>query len=226
MTPVPPSLDRFGDELHRAAVRELSTDSRPARSHARLLRRPRVLAGGSLGLAGVGAALVVALSAGGAAAPPAFAVTRASDGTVIVHLSSPEGISGAERKLASMGISETFSATVGIGKPVAGPVTCTPAPGASGPTVRVVMDSGGVPDAGGRTFRLTACYLHSGTSGNSGSGNTGAGHSGAGARTAPKLVPGPDTGNSGQGTTGNSGAGGPTVTGPPPGRAGTGNSGR
>ena len=45
--------------------------------------RPRVLAGSTLGLAGVGAALVLALS--GSAAPPAFAITRSGDGSVLVN---------------------------------------------------------------------------------------------------------------------------------------------
>ena len=50
----------------------------PHRSDRRVRARPRVLAGGSLGLAGVGAALTLVLTSG-AAAPPAFAVTREPD---------------------------------------------------------------------------------------------------------------------------------------------------
>ncbi len=82
-TPIPPSLERFGNELGRAAQRELSTPSGPMRARVRR-PRPRLLAGSTLGLAGVGAALVLALS--GSAAPPAFAITRTSDGSVLVKL--------------------------------------------------------------------------------------------------------------------------------------------
>jgi hypothetical protein len=87
-TPIPRSLERFGDELNRAAYRELSTPSRPVRARARRARH-RLLAGGTLGLAGVGAALVLIL--GGSAASPAFAITRASDGSVLVSLNYVSG---------------------------------------------------------------------------------------------------------------------------------------
>ncbi len=194
MSPVPPSLERFGDELHHAACRELSPESEPTRPHRRLLRRPRALAGGSLGLAGVAAALVVALSAGGATAPPAFAVTRAQDGSVLVHLSSPEGVPGAEHELASMGIDEYAGIAIQYGAQAAEPVTCSPVPGGSAPTVRVVMDSGVVPQGqtGAGSWHLVGCYMHAGTfpgiQGNTGPGTGGAGNSGA---------TGTGTGNSG-----------------------------
>lgn len=165
MSPAPTSLDRFGEELYRAACRTLPGDAEPDAPRASALRRPRVLAGGSLGLAGVAAALLLALSAGGATAPPAFAVTRASDGSVLVHLSSPEGVPGAEAKLASMGIHEYFGLAIEHGAQVAAPLTCSRAPGTSGPTVQVVMDSGVVPagETGAGTWHLISCALHPGT---------------------------------------------------------------
>ena len=46
--------------------------------------RPRVLAGSTLALAGAGAALGVALTAG--ASTPAFAVTKTGDGSVLVTI--------------------------------------------------------------------------------------------------------------------------------------------
>ena len=85
-TQIPPSLERFGAELDRAAHRELSGPSERARVRR---PRPRLLAGGTLGLAGIGAALVLILSAGGAAAPPAFAITTNGDGSLTVNLDTP-----------------------------------------------------------------------------------------------------------------------------------------
>ena len=105
---------------------------RPARG---LLRRPRVLAGGSLGLAGIGAALLLALGAGGAAAPTsAFAITRHSDGSVLVQLNSSEDLGQANQKLAAMGINEQITLYPNP-NPTAyqGVEDCTAAHGASAP---------------------------------------------------------------------------------------------
>ena len=88
-------MSKFTDHLWRDLVREHG----PTLAHAgstragssgrgRFLRRPRVLAGSTLGLAGVGAALVLAL--GGSAAPPAFAITKQGDGSVLVKLNYPQ----------------------------------------------------------------------------------------------------------------------------------------
>jgi hypothetical protein len=71
-------VDRHGDELARADRPE------PGRAGGGGVRRPRILAGSTLGLAGVGAALLLALS--GSAASPAFAITKKSDGSVLVKL--------------------------------------------------------------------------------------------------------------------------------------------
>ncbi|HEX3833090.1 MAG TPA: hypothetical protein VHW04_14035 [Solirubrobacteraceae bacterium] len=84
-SPIPQSLERFRDELNRAAHHELATASEPARARARLLRGPRVLAGSSLGLAGVGVAVLLALS-GSTGTSAAYAITQKSDGTVFVKL--------------------------------------------------------------------------------------------------------------------------------------------
>ena len=164
--PIPPSLERFGDDLNRAAHRELSTPSGPVR--ARIRRpRPRLLAGGTLGLAGVSTALVLAL--GGSAAAPAFAITKEGDGSVLV-------------KLTAMGIDEQVTIYMAIGPAaVSGPVTCTPAPGASspsGPPVKILVGTDGTEvigpgesagNTGEGTFHLDHCVV----AGDTGSGNTG-----------------------------------------------------
>jgi hypothetical protein len=116
----------------------LDQADRPVRGGSRargLLRRPRVLAGGSLGLAGIGAGLLLVLGAGGAAVPTqAFAITRHSDGSVLVTLNSQEDLGQANQKLAAMGINEQITLYLKP-NPTAyqGVEDCTAAPGASAP---------------------------------------------------------------------------------------------
>ena len=140
-TPIPPSLERFGDELNRAAHRELSTSSASVRAR---FKRPRFLAGGTLGLAGVGTALVLAL--GGSTAAPAFAVTRQADGSVLVNLDyvSGQNLGQADAKLAAMGLGEQIGIRMAPGAAsTSGPVTCAAGAGVSGPTVQVLVGSNG-----------------------------------------------------------------------------------
>ncbi len=183
-TPIPPSLERFGDDLSRAAHRELSAPSGPVRARARR-PRPRLLAGSTLGLAGVGAALLLAL--GGSAAPPAFAVTRQHDGSVLVKVnvnaSTEPWVLGADRKLASMGIDEQIMVDTQPGAAtVSGAVTCTPLAGVNtpaGPPVKVLLGPDGtqvIPsgNTGAGTVHLSGCAYYKSV-GQSGSGNTGAG---------------------------------------------------
>jgi hypothetical protein len=184
-TPIPPSLERFGDDLNRAAYRELSGPSRPVRARVRR-PRPRLLAGSTLGLAGVGAALVLALS--GSAAPPAFAITRTSDGSVLVTLNyaRDQNLPQVNAKLAAMGTHEQITIYMATGPAsVPGPVTCTPAPGASspsGPLVKVLNGANGTEvirpgESAGNTaegtFHLDHCVVSRQT-GFSNTGNTGA----------------------------------------------------
>jgi hypothetical protein len=152
--------------------------------------RPRVLAGTTLGLAGVGAAVVLALS--GSAAPPAFAITKEGDGSVLVQLNygQNENLPQVNRKLTAMGTGEQITIYTAIGPaPVSGPVTCAPAPGASspsGPPVKVLVGTDGTEaigpgqsagNTGEGTFHLDHCVV----TGDAGSGNTAAaGNTGAG----------------------------------------------
>ena len=176
-------MSKFTDRLWRELVQEhgptLAHADRPEPGRA---RRPRVLAGSTLGLAGVGAALVLALS--GSAAPPAFAITKEGDGSVLVKLNydQNENLPQVNRKLTAMGIHEQVTIDMASGAAaVSGPVTCTPVPGVSnlpGPPLKVLVGKDGTEviapgttagNTGAGTWHLAACHL----TGDTGSGNTG-----------------------------------------------------
>ncbi|MGH2884826.1 MAG: hypothetical protein ACRDPA_19350, partial [Solirubrobacteraceae bacterium] len=133
-----PDLERLGDALRASTTVDLAREERAARSsvtpgRARLFRRPRVLAGGTLGLVGIGAALVLLLG-GTAATTPAFAITTNSDGSVLVHLNynTDQNLPQVNQKLAAMGTHEQIGIAMATGPAsVSVPVTCTRAPGAS-----------------------------------------------------------------------------------------------
>lgn len=177
-----PDLRRLGEGLRASTAIDLAReqqDARPISSRrgrrrasgnaTRTPLRPRILAGGTLGLAGVGAALVLALSAGGATAPPAFAVTRHSDGSLTVNLANPgQGLIGINRKLAAMGTNEHINFAMARGPAaVSGPVDCVPAPAGatvSGPSVQVTVGPGGsntqtIPsgNTGAGTWHVASC---------------------------------------------------------------------
>jgi hypothetical protein len=181
-------MSKFADNLWRDLVREhgptLAHADRPQPGRS---RRPRFLAGSTLGLAGVGAALVLAL--GGSAAPPAFAITKQDDGSVLVHLNYVKNLNlgQVEQKLKDMGTNEQITIYMGTGAAtVSGPVTCAPATGAaspSGPQVKVLVGKDGTEviaagQSGGNTaegtFHLNHCVVSSDT-GTGNSGNTGIG---------------------------------------------------
>lgn len=186
-----PDLERLGEALHASTTIDLAREE-PGRGtgaalapRARRTRlRPRVFAGGSLGLAGIGAALVLAL--GGSTAAPAFAITRSNDGSVFVHLNynANQNLPQLNQKLASMGINERVTIYMATGPAAAGgPVTCTPTQGVSGPPVKVLVGANGTeviaPGASGGntaegTFHLDRCTVTaatgSGTTGNTGNG--------------------------------------------------------
>lgn len=84
--------DTYGGELSQA---EGPLPARPA------LRRPAI-AGAGLGVVGAGAAAVLILTAAGST--PAFAVTPQRDGSVSVVIRRIDGIPGANRRLAELGI--------------------------------------------------------------------------------------------------------------------------
>jgi hypothetical protein len=178
-------MTKFTDHLWSDLAREhgpaLALADRPEPGRAPLLRRPRVLAGSTLGLAGAGAALVLAL--GAASSTPAFAVTTNHDGSVLVKINQNSALPQANAKLTSMGIHEQIQIQMASGAAAAkGPVSCTPAPGVSnlpGPPVKVLVGKDGtqVIDSGNTgvgTWHLAACHL-TGDTGSGSTGNTGAG---------------------------------------------------
>ena len=137
-----PDLERLGEALFASTTIDLAREewARRPTDVRRSRLRPRVLAGGTLGLAGVGAALVLAL--GGSTAQPAFAITRSDDGSVLVHLNynTNQNLPQVEQKLASMGIHEQVGIQMAPGAAtVSGPVTCTPLRGVSGPPVKILV---------------------------------------------------------------------------------------
>ena len=184
-------MSKFTDHLWSDLVREhgptLEHADRPEPGRASgtgLLRRPRVLAGSTLGLAGVGAALLLVL--GAASSPPAYAVTTNGDGSVTVQINENSALPQANAKLTAMGIHEQVTIYMATGPAaVSGPVTCTRAPGPliSGPQLRVLVGKDGTEvigsgqsagNTGEGTYHLDRCVVTR-DSGSATTGNTGAG---------------------------------------------------
>jgi hypothetical protein len=177
-------MTKFADNLWSDLAREhgaaLMHADRPGVGQARRPRRPRprVLAGSTLALAGAGAALGVVLTAG--ASTPAFAVTKTSDNSVLVTISQTQALPQANAKLTAMGIHEQITIDMANGAAAAsGAVTCTPAPGVSGPQVKVLIGTNGTEvigsgNTGAGTWHLAACQV-TGDNGSGNSGNTGTG---------------------------------------------------
>jgi hypothetical protein len=182
-------LEELGDRLERSVAADLRAEQRAPRAVMAWAtrRRSRLLASSSLGLAGIGAALVLILSAGGAGAPPAFAVTRESDGSVLVTVNTDQSTQpwaeGADQKLALMGIHEAIDGieTAPGAATSSGPVSCTPGSGAvepapgggyqpapgmpPGPPVKVLLGTDGtdvIPagTTGAGTVHLVSCVYY------------------------------------------------------------------
>jgi hypothetical protein len=171
-----PDLERLGDALRASTAVDLAREEPTARptsaGRARRKRlRPRILAGSTLALAGVGAALVLALG-GTAATAPAFAITRASDGSVLVQLNyqTDQNLPQVNEKLAAMGTHEQIGIAMATGPAsVSGAVMCTPAASTSGPTVKVLVGTNGTEvisqgESAGNTaegtFHLASCGVY------------------------------------------------------------------
>jgi hypothetical protein len=173
-----PDLERLGEALRASTAIDLAREQQaahanqpaPARAGGTgVLRRPRVLAASTLGLAGVGAALVLVLG-GTAATTPAFAITTSSDGSVLVHLNINSSLPQVNAKLAAMGTHEQIGIQMAQGAAaVSGPVTCTPRPGVPGPTVKVLDGPNGTEvitpgqtgdNTGVGTWHLASCAVY------------------------------------------------------------------
>jgi hypothetical protein len=140
-----------------------STTTGKARSARRWASRPRILAGGSLGLAGVAAGLVLAFS--GSTAAPAFAVTQNADGSLLVHLNYLALSQGAaQQQINAADIPGQISFGTSRGPaPVPGPITCSnDVPGAQ--QVEMLLGSDGtyvVPagQQGAGSWHLVECIV-------------------------------------------------------------------
>jgi hypothetical protein len=179
-------MGKFTNNLWEDLVREhgttLAQADRPGAGRARRPRR-RALAVGSLGLAGAGAALTLALSALGST--PAYAITTNGDGSVLVTINQVSALPQANAKLAAMGTGEQISVQMAPGAAaVSGPVNCVPSGDVAGPSVQVIVSTEGtetIPsgNSGAGTWHLASCQVSA--AGNAGAGNTGpTGTSGAG----------------------------------------------
>jgi hypothetical protein len=176
-------MGKFTDHLWSDLAQEhgpaLARAARPGPSRA---RRPRVIAGSTLALAGAGTALALLLTATGGT--PAFAVTKDANGSVLVQINQSTSLPAANHKLAAMGIHEQVIIDINPGAAtVSGPVSCTPAPGVSGPALKVLLGKDGTEtiapgttgdNTGVGTWHLATCKV-TGGAGSGGTGNTGAG---------------------------------------------------
>ena len=86
-----------------AALASSVTATRPATQRAPRLRRPALLTGSALGIAGLATAGVFALTS----ASPAFAVTKNPDGTVAITLSDLSDLPALNQELAQDGVPVT-----------------------------------------------------------------------------------------------------------------------
>jgi hypothetical protein len=189
-------MTKFTDNLWRDIAREhgpaLAQAERPGPDRTSVLRRPRVLAGGTLALAAVGTALAFGLTAPGSGpaatggarrvVTAAYTITQSSSGTVVVQINQATSLPQANARLTAMGIHEQVTIYMQSGPAaVAGPVTCTPAPGAPGPTLKVLIGTNGTEvikpgttgdNTGVGTWSLNKCTTFR-TGDTGGTGNTG-----------------------------------------------------
>ncbi len=176
-------LEELGDRLQQSVADDLRSEQRilGALTTWARRRRPRLLAGSSLGLAGIGAVVVFGLS-GTAATTPAFAITRHDDGSVLVQLNSQEDIAQANQKLVAMGINEQITLYSNPTPAAAtAPEDCAPVPGAGtpDPPIRVVVNTTNADNTGttGAVVCLVGPHTYSGpypgSSGDTSPGNSG-----------------------------------------------------
>lgn len=112
-------MSGFKDHLWRELVREHGAElaQTPAPRSRSRRRRPRLLAGTTVGLAGLGTTLALALSAAGTS--PAFAVTRNHDGTWSVTVRTLDAVPLANARLAALNLRARLVAVAdGCGAPV------------------------------------------------------------------------------------------------------------
>jgi hypothetical protein len=101
-------MSRFEERLWRELVREHGEELARIAPRAKRGRiaRPRLLAGTTVGIAGVGTAIALVL--GAASSTPAFAVTQNRDGTVSIVIKQFDAIHGVNIRLAALGYRARF----------------------------------------------------------------------------------------------------------------------
>jgi hypothetical protein len=127
-----PRLAELGDRLERATAADLRAEEQPtdrtAPGTARwaLRARPRLLAGSTLGLAGLATAAVIAF--GGSSAPPAYAISTNPDGSVLVSFNYQAATDFWQLEHRLIGqYGEMVTVNVAPGPATgSGPVNCTP----------------------------------------------------------------------------------------------------
>lgn len=193
-------MSRFTNNLWTDLSREhgatIAHADRSQASRSRL-RRPRVFAGGTLGLAGIGATLLVVL---GGSAAPAYAVTQENDGSVLVNLNytTDQNLSQVDAKLTSLGVNEHVLISMQPGAAsTSGPVTCKLGAGANTP-VKVLVGADGTEviaagQSAGNTaegsFHLDSCVAV-GNGSTDGTGNTGSATGNSGSAPSGNVATG------------------------------------
>jgi hypothetical protein len=183
-------MTKFTDHLWSDLAREHGealaqadrTGPGPARS-----RRPRVIAGSTLAVAAVAAAVTVGLTSTGnttadgtRVVTDAYTITQNSNGSVVVQINQETSLPAANAKLIAMGIHEQVAIHMASGPAaVSGPVACTPAPGVQGPPLEVLVGTDGTEviapgttgdNTGVGTWHLASCDVAGDTAGNTGAG--------------------------------------------------------
>lgn len=153
-------------------------------------RRPRIIAGSTLAVAAVGAAVTLGLTSTGSTAAgstrvvtDAYTITQYSSGSVLVQINNRESINAANAKLNAILKEEVVVRTVSGPATVKGPVTCTPGESnMRGPQVKVLLGADGTQvitpgttgdNTGVGTWHLTACQVY--PTADMGTGGTGTG---------------------------------------------------
>ena len=194
-------MTKFTDNLWRDLAQEHgATLTQAARPEAGRIRRPSsgVIAGGTLAVAAVGAAVTLGLTSTGSTTvggtrivTDAFTITQSSSGSVLVQINEKESIVAANKKLNAILKEQVVVRTASGPASVKGAVTCTPGvPDTQGPSVKVLLGADGTQviapgttagNTGVGTWHLTACSVYptadlgTGGTGVGNAGNTGAG---------------------------------------------------
>jgi len=185
-------MTKFTDNLWRDLAQEhgavLAHAERP---EPRWTRRPRVIAGSTLAVAAVAAAVTLGLTSTGSTTAggtrvvtDAYTITQSSSGSVLVQVNNKESINAANAKLNAMLKEQVVVRTESGPASVTGPVTCTPGESnVHGPTVKVLLGADGTQvitpgttgdNTGVGTWHLTACSVY--TTADMGTGGTGTGN--------------------------------------------------